>query len=405
MRGHLIGAIVALALALAAGPAATSASAEVLVNQQPGPSGVAVHSDETSGEWSEALDDFYVPAGTHWQLEGIRVFGASAVQRPRTFMVKIYWGNGGSFPLFLEPEFQVFGETVTPSGEGPDYLIPIDGASLLPERSGDDSPQYWITVQALSTGGEDEWTWLTGPDTPGTAPADPREVQGAAGAEPGLAFELLGTAEQILRVQVANSFANTGAVVSDPPGISCLLICEVALPRGATVTLSASPLLPSVKFTQWGFVNPAYAAPSRSLVPTESPRPCAGTSASCTFTLGSDEQVEANFEPIDEVDVLHVILDRRHGRGELVVWVPGEGVLSTFSYGVKKLSTETVPAGVARIPLVPVSAVAKRLHRKGSAKVGIAVNFRPIKGVHTGTVQLHPTLVRKAAKKPARGDH
>jgi hypothetical protein len=402
-RGHLIAAIVALALALVAGPGAGSAAAEVLVDQPPGPSGVGLPSDQ-GPEWDEALDDLNVPAGAHWELEGIRVFGSSAVKRPRTFVVQIYRGGGSSIPFAGTGE-RLFSETVPASGEGPDYLIPIAGAPLLDERLAYQG-QFWISVQAVSGGDEDEWSWLTGPDTAGTYPAYLWGHEGKPeGAEPGLAFELLGTSEQILRVQVVDGFASAGTIVSSPPGISCALICEGTFPRGTTVTLSPSPLLPSTRFTQWGFLNPGYAGPPGALVPITVPTPCTGTTPACTLTLAKDEKVEANFEPIDEVDVLHVVRDRRHGRAELVVWVPGEGVLSTFSDGVRNQSTETVPAGPARIPLIPWTPVAKRLHRKGSARVAVAVNFRPIKSIHTGTVRLRPTLVLKRAKKPARADH
>lgn len=405
MRGDLIAAIVALALALVAGPAAAGASAEVLVNQPPGPSGVAVPSDKGS-ELSEAYDDFAVPLGAHWHLSAIQVYGTAAVERPRTFNVKIYWGGDrDDRPVLVAPE-QVFKEQVTVAG-GPDYLIPIEGAPQLEADNMAAIPgYYWISVQAVSSGGEDEWSWLTGPDTPGSAPAyrwASREPP--ASAEPGLAFELLGTTEQILRVQIADKWASAGTVVSSPPGISCLVVCEGEFPRGTTVTLSASPLLPSTKFTQWGFLNAGYGGPPGALVPLQIPTPCAGATPTCTFTLNKDERVEANFEPIDEVDVLHVVLDRRHGRGELVVWVPDEGVLSTFSEGVRNQQTETVPAGVARIPLIPQRPVAKRLHRKGSAKVSIAVNFRPIKSTITGTVRRRLTLVRKQAEKPTRTVH
>jgi hypothetical protein len=403
-KGHLIAAIVALALALVAGPGAASAAAEVLVDQPPGPSGVGVLSDETPSERSDALDDFYVPAGAHWQLEGIRVFGAAADRRPRTFVVKVYRGFGSSF-AFTDSSDRLFSETVPAAGDGPSYLLPIQGAPLLDERIADHG-QFWISVQALSGGGEDEWEWLTGPDTPGSAPAYPRQQEGAPeDAEPGLAFELLGTSEQILRVQVVDGYDSAGTIVSSPPGISCALICEGTFPRGTTVTLNPSPLLPSTRFTQWGFLSPGYTGASGALVRIQVPTPCAGTTPACAFTLAKDEQVEANFEPINEVDVLHVVRDRRHGRGELVVWVPGEGVLSTFSYGVKNQSTETVPAGLARIPLIPRTPVAKRLHRKGSARVSVAVEFRPINSIHPGTVRLQPTLLLKRARKPTRADH
>jgi hypothetical protein len=401
--------LVGLVLAAALGPAAANASAEVLVNQPPGPSGVGLPSDG-SLEWEGAFDDFDVPTGTHWGLEAIEVFGSSAIQRPRTFNVRIYRGGGGSFPI-PSPDERVFSETVTVAG-GPNYLIPIEGPLPLDHPNFYESGQYWIAVQAQSAGGEDDWSWLTGPDTPGTSPASLYGHSGKPeGAEPGLAFQLLGTEKQILRAFTEGA----GTIVSKPPGISCPGACVAEFPQGTTITLTPSALMPSVEFTQWGFLHAGFTGPASlqggavgpplTPVPIQVPTPCSGTTGTCAFTLSQDERVEANFAPINKVDILRLVRDRRAGRAELIVWVPGEGRLLFFSPGLRSYLPGSLPAGIARIPLIPTKKIAKTLRRKGHATVSAEVNFRAA-GVSIPTVtQLAVTLVRKLPRKPAHRVH
>ncbi len=380
------------------GPAAAAATAETLVYQSPGPSGVTVRSDETA-EWNEAFDDFDVPPGTHWRIEGIQVFGAAASEHPRTFNVKIRWGGGGTFPLDV-PEARVFSERVTVAG-GPDYLIPIEGAPRLDHPNDFEPGQYWISVQAVSAGGEDDWSWLTGPDTPGTAPAYLRGyATPVTGAEPGLAFRLLGTATQIVKA----STYGAGAIVSTPPGISCPGACVAEFPRGTTLTLAPAATKASVKFTEWGFRHTGFAGRSNELVPIQIPSPCSGT-GDCAFTLNQDTNVGAVFDPIDEVTVLRVVHHPRTGRGALLVWAPGEGALGLESSGLRGYFQRTVPAGTVRIPLIPTKEIAKTLRKKGRATVSAKVEFRATEMNYPGTTQVPVTLVQKASGTAALTRH
>lgn len=381
-RAGLIASLGALAVLLAAatlGPGAAVAGAATVLAEQPvGPSGVGVPSNETPdlGESSEAIDDFIVPAGTHWRLSAIQVFGTAPTERGRTFNVKIWKESGGDLiPSFLaSPGTPVFSERVAVAG-GPDYLIPIEAAPRLEPDS------YWILVQAVTAGGEDDWSWLTGQDTTGERPAalrTPKPTSRPAGAEPGQAFQLLGTATQVVRV----SGWNYGDTVSEPPGLDCAILCEAEFPRGTTLTLNAHSLTPAMELAGW-----------RSGLGSNSPPPCT-EAGPCIFTLDRDLTIEAVFRYVVKVSVLRLVRNHHSGRGRLVVWLPSEGVLSMYSPGLQAFRPGSLPAGLARIPLVPRGDVATRLRRKRSAGVSAAISFRPEESRERGTVTRHLTLVR-----------
>jgi hypothetical protein len=377
MVAVLVGVVIT-ALALAA----ASASAEVLVSQPPGPSGVAVPSDERP-EGSLALDDFVVPMRGHWQLEAIRVFGTATLEHPRTFNVRTSYGLGGPLYRYREKprnpaEGPVFSERVTVAG-GPNYLIPIEGAPIL---SYSETSQWVVSVQAQSAGKEDDWKWLTGPFVTGNDPAYHFSSEGeSAGAETDLAFELLGKSTQTVKAQVTGK----GTLVSNPPGISCPGTCEARFPRGTVVTFTETPKDSSHEFTEWG---PFFA-------------PCGKpASNTCTFTLNEDTNVGAVFKPRNEIDVLRVVRNRRAGTGELLVWVPGEGTLTMFSHNMRSYFPGTVAGGVVRIPLTPTGSVAKRLRKDGRATVWTEISFLPPEAGAQTTDLMQVTLARKRPHRP-----
>ena len=385
----VIAALVGLAIATPG-----RAAAETLVEQPPGPSGVAVRSDD-GPEWNEAFDDFDVPVAAHWHLTGIRVFGTAASEHPRTFNVKVLEGEGNEIPFDL-PSLRVFSERVTVAG-GPDYLIPIAGAPRLDHRNAYEPGQYWISVQAVSAGAEDDWSWLTGADTPGTAPAYLRgNATDVKGAEPGLAFQLQGTATQTVSAKVSGA----GTIVSNPPGISCPGTCTAEFPRGTTLTFTQSAANGSVKFTEWGFRNTGFMGPPNALVPIQIPSPCGGTGG-CTFTLSQDTNVGAVFEPIDEATILRVVHDRRTGRGKLLVWAPGEGVLTLESDGLRSYFG-SVATGVVRLSLIPTKKIEKTLRRKGHATVSVVVGFHAPGASSPGTKRLRLTLSETRPREQSR---
>jgi hypothetical protein len=394
-----IAALIVLVLALAAlGPTVANASAEVLLSQPPGPSGVGMPSDESPTS-HKAYDNFVVADGGHWQLEAIRVFGAAKVEHPRTFNVEILFGGSGAadtYPLDV-PDERIFRERVTVAG-GPDYLIPLEGVPRLSPDNPFGQTQYWISVQAVSEGGEDEWSWLTGPDTAGTAPAYGLHEEGA---ESGLAFELLGTAMQKITAEVDG----LGTLVSVPPGLSCTYKCTAEFPRGTALTFSAVRANPSLKLIEWGFRAIGFSGLGGiASIPALIPSPCSG-SGGCAFTLTEDTNVGAVFEPNNEFTVTEVVRDRRDGRGELLISIPGPGVIGMRSNGLKGYGVGPVPAGVVKIPLVPTKRVAKVLRRRGRATVSVKVSFVATGRPTPGVVQVPVTLFRKRTKKPAKRIH
>ncbi len=390
MVAALVGVVLAAAAAL--GPTVASASAEVLVNQPPGPSGVAVPAEGTS-PWGGPYDDFVVPLSAHWHLSAIQVFGTGGAGR-RTFTVRIYCGCGSDESPLPIAELREFEEQATVTG-GPDYLIPIEGAPRFDPNGMTLTPGFfWISVQAVD--GEGEWSWLTGPNTPGTGDFNQyRRGEAAAGAEPGMAFQLLGTATQTVKAQVSGA----GTLVSDPPGISCPGTCSAEFPRGTALTFSANPQNPAIKFVEWGFRSTGYSAPSNPLSPIVVPSPCGGTGG-CSFTLTADTNVGAVFEPIGEVDVLRVVRDRRKGQGELLVWAPGPGDLTFFSQALRSYLPGAVPGGLVRIPLIPTKKIARTLRRRHHLTVSGEISFHGTGATFPTTAELPLTLVFKAPHRP-----
>jgi hypothetical protein len=376
VRGRVVVVLVGVVLAAAAlGPVAANASAEVLVSQPPGPSGVAVPSDERP-EGSEAFDDFDVPMRGRWQLEAVRVFGTAALEHPRTFNVQIYPGHGGLIPF--RPEEPVFSERVTVAG-GPNYLIPLEGAPVL---SYSEDSQWVLSVRAQSAGKEDDWNWLTGPFVTGNSSSFHFDPEGThPGAETDLAFELFGKSTQTVKAHVTGK----GTLVSNPPGIFCPGTCEAQFPRGTVVTFTATPKDSSQQFNEWEQFFPPCGKPE---------------GATCTFTLNEDVKLGAKFKPLNEIDVLRVVRNRRAGTGELLVWVPGEGTLTMFSQNLRNYYPGSVPGGVVRIPLTPSGSVAKTLRNKGHATVWTEVSYLPPEAGSPTVDLMQVTLTRKRSHRP-----
>lgn len=372
MAAVLVGVVLA-----ALGPAAASAAAEVLVSQPPGPSGIGMSSDE-GPEDSQAYDDFDIPAHAHWHLEAVQVYGTATLEHPRTFNVQIYPRVGGFFWVD-NLNHPIFSERVTVAG-GPNYLIPIEGAPVLSQS---ETGQWVISVQAQSAGEEDDWDWLTGPSVTGEEPAYHFARERTPGAEPGLAFELLGKATQTLKAQVTGQ----GTLVSNPPGISCPGTCEAQFPRGTAVTFTETPKDSSQEFAEWGQSTALCGKPA---------------SDTCAFTLNEDVTVSAKFKPLTEIDVLRVVRNRRAGKGELLVWIPGPGTLTMFSDGLRSYFPGIVAGGVVRIPLAPTGPVAKRLRNKGHATVWTEFTFQPPEANVPTADLMQVTLVRK---RPHRAVH
>jgi hypothetical protein len=388
MRGRVVAVLVGVVLA-ALGPAAASAAAsgahrEVLFQQPVGPSGVSVPSNELPGgipTSTEAMDDFVVPAGTRWRLEGITVFGTPATRAWRGFNVRL-WDVIPGVP-YADWYEQLLHEGVQLEG-GAEYTIPIDlSAPLL--GPGD----YWIAVQQTHAEQDDSWSWLTGPDTPGTMPASfLAAAKRPANAEAGQAFQIIGTPMQTLTV----SAEGYGLIRSEPPGIACTTTCTGEFPRGTDVKLTEEPSW-GLEFKEWQWGTSLQATP-----------PCT-TENDCTFALNQDTAVLAKAAYRNDVTVVRLVRDRRTGGGELVVWLPNEGVLSMSGRGLRSVPRATVPEGRISIPLVPRGELAQRLLRKGWATVSLKVRFRPAKGADPATLEHKVTLVRKVVHKPAHRVH
>jgi Divergent InlB B-repeat domain len=86
-------------------------------------------------------------------------------------------------------------------------------------------------------------------------------------------------------LSVSVGSAHGGTVTSDPPGISCPGACEMTVPAGTQIALSA-PGQPGVSFRNWGGA-------------------CVGTQPNCTFALNTTTSVSARFRRTPHWGVPH----------------------------------------------------------------------------------------------------
>jgi hypothetical protein len=148
--------------------------------------------------------------------------------------------------------------------------------------------------------------------------------------------------------------------------------------------MTAVPKDSSQEFAEWNQFFPPCGKPE-------------GTT--CTFALDEDVNIGAKFKPLNELDVLKVVRDRRAGTGQLLIWIPGEGTLTMFSQNMRNYYPGTVPGGVARIPLVPTGSVAKRLRKKGHVTIWTEVSYLPPEAGTPTTDVMQVTLTRKRAER------
>jgi len=125
---------------------------------------------------------------------------------------------------------------------------------------------------------------------------------------------------------VSRSGSGNGTVRSSPAGIDCGATCSATFANGQLVTLTATPTSPS-RFVGWGGA-------------------CAGSSTTCTVTLGADQSVTAAFRAPPAVSRLTIIpkafraersgpstqrLGHRSKRGAVVRFVLSEPATMRFT--------------------------------------------------------------------------
>jgi hypothetical protein len=152
-RGLIAAWMTLVALALSAG----TASGVVLVNQLPSgsfssPAAVSHDYSNDAGD-SQAADDFTVPVGQVWTVQGVDVVGATSDTGSHTAGVSLY-ATGGALPagqLFAQTGIAIPDCT---TGQSCDFSAPVSGApQLLPGT-------YWLSVQ---TAGQSPWYWAVHP--------------------------------------------------------------------------------------------------------------------------------------------------------------------------------------------------------------------------------------------------
>ena len=100
------------------------------------------------GDFDRTADDFTVPPGHVWSLDGIDVSGAYSGSPPGTVNVYVYPDASG------KPGSELFSQSDIAASGGPNYIVPLAG---FPNLS---SGTYWVTVQQQGAG-LGYWSWTT----------------------------------------------------------------------------------------------------------------------------------------------------------------------------------------------------------------------------------------------------
>jgi Ca2+-binding RTX toxin-like protein len=160
-RARLVG-LCSLVVVLAT--AGSALAGEVLHDQYGGTfyGGIGSNDRAGAGLANQLADDFVVPEGVRWRVDGIDARGlvGGSIESVSAF---VYADRGGlpGMTLFSWPN------VATASGlSNGDYQIALDPPADLVGGT------YWISVQATPTTGDDAWFWYVRGDTSGSGAAE-----------------------------------------------------------------------------------------------------------------------------------------------------------------------------------------------------------------------------------------
>ena len=171
---------------------------------------------------------------------------------------------------------------------------------------------------------------------------------------------------------VVNSTPGGGTVTSSPAGIACeTFSCGADFPSGTSVNLSATP--------RKGFAFAGFRDD------------CQGPN--CVLTMDGPKTVPADF--IRFAIPVHAKLRRNRAKGtaRLTIRVGGPGRLVLTGRGLRRQTRVPAAAGNVKMPIVAKGKIARKLRRKGSAKLGVRVAFTPSAGT-TARLSRHVRLIR-----------
>jgi len=280
-------ALVAAVTALVTLGVAAQASAVVLYDQYDnaaGPSAALTSQDFEAANDDldgEVADDFVVPVGEIWEVDGVDVDGTGA-SPAASYHVNFYANVTGD----NLPGAEVASRPASPfTGTDGDAVITFDPVTLA-------AGKYWVSVQARKDISAGQWFWQmrSVQSNAGAVfqnPADgygtgcttwTRNTECAGGlTDPDMVFRLQGNLVS-RSLTVDKSGSGSGTVTSNPAGINCGSDCNETYVDGTSVILAANPAVGST-FTGWSGGG------------------CTGT-GSCTTTMDADKTVTAGFTAI-----------------------------------------------------------------------------------------------------------
>jgi hypothetical protein len=178
------------------------------------------------------------------------------------------------------------------------------------------------------------------------------------------------------KLTVVNSTPGGGTVTSSPAGIVCeTFSCGADFPSGTSVTLIATP--------RKGFAFAGFRDDCRG--------------PSCVLTMDGPKTVPVDF--IRFAVLVHSKLRRNtvKGTARITIRVGGPGMLVLTGRGVRRQTRAPAAASNVKMLIVAKGKVAKKLRRKGSAKLGVRVAFTPSAGT-TARLSRQVRLIRAARR-------
>ena len=340
-------------------------------------------------------------------------------------------GGGFSAPLPLsDPAHSAFdpqvasgpGETVAvwTHSDGADYIVEAAAgtaggfASPVPlSQPGADAerPQVAVdpsdaaTVVWQRSNGESEIVQAsTGSAAAGfSAPVD-LSAPGQDALFPRVAIDAAGDATAVWkRSNGANEIVEAAGYDADAPVFRSLSIPASGM-VGVPLTFSVSPFdVWPIASTSFGFGD-GVSAKGSTVSHTYSARGTYQVTVTSTDAAGTPVTAERPITilPSDEFAIGRLSRNRKRGTATFLVTVPGPGKLVLFGKGVERATKRSKRAGRLKLPIRARGKSLKRLLRRGSVRVSLAIAFTPNGGATHVKHEKVTLIERPSPKRRAR---
>jgi PKD domain len=290
------------------------------------------------------------------------------------------------------------------AGPGGSFSSPVELSESGQNASNPElsiNPGAAVAVVWQRSNGENEIVQAsTGSTTSGFSSPVDLSAPGQDAFFPMVAIDNAGDATAVWkRSNGANEIVEAAGYDADAP-----LLRDLSIPSSGTVgvplTFSASPFdVWPIASTSFNFGDGANAQ-GTSVSHTYSARGTYQVTVTSTDAAGTPVSAERTITilPSDEFAIGRLSRNRKRGTATFLVTVPGPGKLVLFGKGVKKATRRPERAGRLKLPIVARGKARKRLLRRGSVRVPLAIAFTPNGGA-THAKHKKVTLIKRPTPK------